>query len=127
MTRTELADAIEYSARLPEEQRETFVAALEEVERAMILEQRGQFDAALDVVYDAIDDLLCRGQFAIVDAVLAKLDPSACSVDILVALLTATAPAGAKLAGRKQFFQRVSQVLRARNECQPGLLDGLEA
>jgi len=96
------------------------------VERARQLEQRGYPDTALDLIYDSVDELLRRGQFALCDSILSQVNVAECSVDVLMALLTATAPASANLATRGEFLRGVERVLENRGEYEPGLLDGLE-
>jgi hypothetical protein len=121
-----MADEHDFSARVLECLRDAYstqVAAF--LERAVALEQSGVTDSSLDLIYDSVDELLRRGQFAMIDSVLCELDVARHSADILLALLTATAPARSHLASRKAFFRRVKQVVESRGEYERGLLRGL--
>lgn len=145
--RKTITEALEYLSSLPSDQQDTVVALLEQmrpahgidsklstaiaarvesfVDRANQLEQHGYLDTALDLVYDSIDELLRRGQFALVDSVLDQVNPESCSIDVRVALLTATAPAAKELATRARFMSEVETTLKKRGEWETGLLDGL--
>lgn len=87
---------------------------------------RGAVDAALDTVYDCVDDLLMSEEFEQLDQILCEVDTDKTSLHILLALLTATLPARERLSSRDVFFTRVRDSLEKRNELRPGLLDGLE-
>ena len=63
------------------------------VERANRLDRLGQTDAALDLLYDQIDQLLRTGKVQKVDSILEHLDLSVFSVHLLLGLLTSTLPA----------------------------------
>jgi hypothetical protein len=91
------------------------------------LEKRGNVDAALDVLYDRVDDLLKAKQFPAVDDLLRQANVGSISVDVLLGLLTATLPARSKLAARSRFFADVEASLKARGEWENGLLAGLES
>lgn len=95
------------------------------VTKANRLYSDGFSEAALDLIYDDIDQLLRHHRFAECDYVLCCTDVASCSVDILLALLTATLPAKAKLSTRAAFLQHVEQSLRSRNENPDELLEGL--
>ena len=90
------------------------------------LERAGYSDASLDLVYDEIDELLRNNRFTDIDEILRETPVEDCSTKILLAILTATAPAKTVLAMRSEFFQRVKSILASRKESEPGLLDGLE-
>jgi hypothetical protein len=95
------------------------------LDRARRLEDQGLIDSAMDLVHDSIDELLRRGQFALCDSVLNEIDPAQYSADVLLALLTSTAPARSKLSTRRKFFRSVTKTLKERKEYERGLLDGL--
>jgi hypothetical protein len=95
------------------------------VPRAQALEESGHNDLALDIIYDEIDDLLRARRFALCASILDEVEPSRSSVDILLALLTATLPAKSELPTRDSFFRRVEHELRRRGEYDIGLLAGL--
>ncbi|MBI3406914.1 MAG: hypothetical protein HY040_00975 [Planctomycetes bacterium] len=90
------------------------------------LDRSGHSDASLDLIYDEIDELLRAQRFADIDEILREAAVPNCSTDVLLAILTATAPAKSRLAARSDFFQQVKSVLDTRDEKEPGLLDGLE-
>ena len=97
---------------------------LEEAERFV---QQGFIDTGIDLVYDAVDELLRGGQFALCDSILSKTQATKHSDDILLAMLTATLPASSRLASRQWFLSQVVQVLRERGELNVALLAGLES
>lgn len=91
------------------------------------LERHGHVDAALDVLYDRVDDLLKASQFSAVDNLLRQADVASISVDVLLGLLTATLPARSKLPARAEFFADAEASIKARGEWEDGLLAGLES
>lgn len=95
-------------------------------DRARRLDQRGQTDAALDIIFDQIDEMLLAGEFDRVDQLLIEIMPGDFSVDLLLGLLTATLPAKNRLSNREAFFERVAQTLHDRGEAKDGLLVGLD-
>ncbi len=96
------------------------------LDRSRRLDERGQTDAALDIIFDQIDEMLLEGEFARVDHFLRAASVADLSVDILLGVLTATLPAKTRLANRPAFFAKVEQTLRYRGQCQDGLLVGLQ-
>jgi hypothetical protein len=94
--------------------------------RAKRLEAEGHIEAAIDLINDCIDELFRRGFFAICDAILAETAPNDYSTDILLTILTATAPAKSELRARQKFFAATRRAIKARKEYERGLLDGLE-
>lgn len=99
---------------------ETFVL------RAQRLDRRGRTDAALDLIYDQVDEWMHRAQFDRLDSILANLPVADLSMDILLGVLTATLPATRRLGSRAKLFYDVEQVLRNRGDYEEGLLAGLE-
>lgn len=95
------------------------------LEQAKQLEKRGRTDTALDLVYDQIDERLLAGRFTEVDQLLATVSVADLSLDLLLALLTATLPARNQLANRARFFAAIEETLRQREEYDDGLLIGL--
>lgn len=96
------------------------------IDRANRLDILDHTDAALDLLYDAVDDLLRRREFDRLDEMLQDTVTSDLSLNVLLGLLTATLPARSRLRSRVAFFQRVDETLRARDEWEEGLLVGLE-
>ena len=78
-----------------------------------------------DALYTYFDALLRAGRFLEVDALLAHWPVGWATVDTMLSLLTVTLPAHSKLPRRHQFFSRVSQQLRMRQQHKPELLAGL--
>lgn len=96
------------------------------VERAQRLDSFGQTDAALDLIYDSIDELMRESLFSELDHVLSQVPVRRTSTDVLIGLLTATLPARTKLQNRGQLFRDVERELRERGEMEDNLLTGLE-
>jgi antitoxin (DNA-binding transcriptional repressor) of toxin-antitoxin stability system len=99
---------------------ETFVL------RAQRLDRHGRTDAALDLIYDQVDEWMHRAEFDRLDGILENLPVADLSLDILLGLLTATLPAKRRLVSRAKLFHEIEQVLRDRGDYEDGLLVGLE-
>ncbi len=95
------------------------------LDRALRLDQRGQVDAALDLLYDSFDGLFRRGEFERADSLLSQLSADKFSADVLLGILTATLPARSRLPSRPRFYHAVESTLRGRGELEDGLLTGL--
>jgi len=95
------------------------------LDNARRLDNQGKTDAALDLIFDQIDEMMLAGQFAKVDQILKNLVPDNYSVELLLGLLTITSPAKNILTHRQEFFQQVEQTLHRRGENEDGLLFGL--
>lgn len=89
------------------------------------LDQCGQTDAALDLLYEAIDERLRHGRFTDLDELLAKVSVETLSIDMILGLLTATLPATSQLPARNRLRVEAETVLRNRGEYEDGLLAGL--
>lgn len=96
------------------------------LERAGRLDQHGQIDAALDLIYDSFDALFRQGAMLEADRQLAALDPSSLSADLLIGVLTATLPARSRLPSRAAAFDDIVRELKSRGQLSAGLLTGLE-
>lgn len=94
--------------------------------RAVRLDKHGHTDAALDLIYDAADDMMARGDFGRLDELLRDADVDQMSVDVLIGLLTATLAGKSRLPSRKNLFDRIVNRLESRGEMEEGLLVGLE-
>ena len=90
------------------------------------LEKSGHIDAALDVLYDRVDDLLKLKRFATLDALLEEAKVDSLSVDLILGLLTASLPARSKLSARCRFYAEATESIRRRCAWEDGLLAGLE-
>jgi hypothetical protein len=86
----------------------------------------GKTSAALDLIYDSVDDLLRKGNFDQLDSMLAAFPIAELSVDMLLGILTATLPAKSRLPSRGKLFKEIEKTLKERNELEEGLLTGLE-
>ena len=91
-------------------------------------ELAGRHRAALDVLFDSVDDLLVQNAFGEVDRLLASVDPSEWSTRLLVGFLSITLRAKDKLANRPAFVRSVRSVLEHREPPYrvTSLLSGLE-
>lgn len=96
------------------------------ISRAARLDVQGYTDDALDLIYDAVDELLRNGQFAKLDALLVAVPVPEYSVDILLGILTATLPAKSQLPSRTSLMESTRESLVDRGEYTEGLLTGLE-
>jgi hypothetical protein len=112
-----------YVANWQEEQNDNLPGFLDQSQR---LAEYNQIDAALDIVYDQIDEMLLAGKFEDLDELLAEVYPGGLALEVSLAVLTATLPARLRLANRATFYTRVESTLRERGELRDGLLVGLE-
>ncbi|MEX2139713.1 MAG: hypothetical protein WD894_10655 [Pirellulales bacterium] len=101
----------------------TFGSFLDHAKR---LDQLGQTDTALDIIFDQIDEMLLAGEFDRVNQVLVDTHADNYSVDLLLGILTATLPAKDRFSSRPEFFRRVAHTLQSRGELKDGLLIGLD-
>lgn len=97
------------------------------VSQAQRLDRKGSPSAALDLIYDGVDELLHAGEFAKCSAILRSVSVGDCSMDILLVLLTTTLPAKTRLPARTWFFHQVAEEARKRTQgkFQADLLEGL--
>lgn len=96
------------------------------LDRAQRLDDQGKSDEALDIVYDEVDRFLRKSSFSQLDALLKKPNTERLSIDILIALLTATYPAKSKLSSRKELFKNAEIAIQNSGEDPASLLQGLE-
>ncbi|MFC1759412.1 hypothetical protein ACFL2H_11705 [Planctomycetota bacterium] len=108
-----IAPAVEYSGD------DSFVS------HAQRLANKGQIDAALDIVYDRVDEMMLAGQFDEVNQTIADLNVDELSIDIILGVLTITLPGKSKLPDRNKFFEDAKRSLESRGEHCEGLLAGL--
>ena len=95
------------------------------LENAKELDERGDDIAAMDLVFDRVDNLLLRGDFSSVDNLLRVIDVSRYSEDLLLTILTATLAAKDKLRERTAYFQQVHETLTHRGIDADRVLVGL--
>jgi hypothetical protein len=89
---------------------------------------QGDTDGAADKVYDRIDRLLERGEFATCDRLLRRIDLGQLDSNVMVAFLVITLPARQHLHERGPFYRGVERILsrdRGREAVEP-TLRGLE-
>ncbi len=88
--------------------------ALEELRRWLV---EGRIDAALRVVWDAIDDWIDAEDFERCESFLGALDPATLDGNVIVGVLAATSRAGEAITGRAAFRQggRDALLLRGRD------------
>lgn len=120
VVRPDLVEASKQRQRLPS-RTDAFV------ELADRLTVCGQVDAALDLIFERVDEMFVNGRFEECDRVLQSVPVSEYTADTLIGLLTATLPAKSRLKSRPDFFAKVESVLKGRGEMEPGLLTGLES
>jgi hypothetical protein len=96
------------------------------IDHAQRLDECGQTDAALDIIFDQIDEKLLAGNFIQVDQTLANTSPENLSIDLLLGILTATLPAKTHLKSRQLFYRQVQETLERRGRLKEGILVGLE-
>lgn len=77
------------------------------LEHLYCLEADGQHDAAVDMVFDQVDELLRQGAFPTCDSLLQAVDVERLGLYALIAFLAATNAAKKLLVSRPTFFQRV--------------------
>lgn len=96
------------------------------LEGSVALARLGNVDAALDLLYDRVDELLCGGNFEEIDRMLREASPTVMPTELAIGVLTASLPARGRLRFRGVFFDKVEQLLEQRGERDARLLRGLE-
>lgn len=95
------------------------------LERAILAENNGEPERALDIVYDALDDFLLDGSCDRVDEILKEINPAWLSTRLLLGFLTVTKLARERLESRASFLKKSREVIEKRGEMEPGLFDNL--
>jgi hypothetical protein len=80
------------------------------------LDSTNQKDAALDLLFDKVDDLLLAEKPWLVDYIIEQFYPEDYSTDIIFGLATITFAADNILYKRKAFMDKVASILEARGE-----------
>jgi len=93
---------------------------------AQRLLEKGNANAALDLIYDRIDAMMRLRQWSRLNSILFEVRVVDLSPDILLSLLTATLPARSRLPARGGLFGRIEQSLKQRGDYEKDLLIGLE-
>src|SRR5262249_36177453 len=86
------------------------------VYRASRLVRQKRIDAALDLVYSSIDEMLRGDRTAELNSLLEALPIRALSADLLLGILTATLPAKSRMPARAKAFRDIELTLRDRGE-----------
>ena len=68
---------------------------------------KGETDAAINILFAHVDDLLLAGWWPVVDQVLDLIDTSRLSIDLVVAVMSITVAAREHLTRRAAFIDRV--------------------
>jgi hypothetical protein len=92
---------------------------------AVSLVASGRRDAALDKIYDGVDNLMRQGSVDRLDALMGLMDPKTTDLDLAIGLLSASIPVRDKLNGRAILLSKVEQVLLQRGEDPSSELIGL--
>jgi hypothetical protein len=98
------------------------------LERVYQAVARGDSDGATDEVYDQVDGLLERGDFAACDRILQLVDLDRLDSNLMVAFLVITLPVREHLRERRAFHGAVERILTTDRgkEAAEGILRGLE-
>jgi hypothetical protein len=79
--------------------------------RAMVLDKQGRIEAALDTIYDQLDDLLIDEQFFRVDNFLSLFAPRKFSATLSLAVLSVTRPYRHMLSNRSTVCRLAREAL----------------
>jgi hypothetical protein len=96
------------------------------VSKAEKLIAANSVEAALDLIYDRVEELLCTNRLFELDEVLRHIKVRETSLDTLISMLTTTLPVRGQLSSRKRFFNDVKEAAHERGELDDSLLAGLE-
>jgi hypothetical protein len=77
------------------------------LEEVYALARANRIDAAADRVFDHIDRLLCDGDFAAVDAIVARVDVARLPTSLMRSFLTITAAAKTHLPSRPGLYDTI--------------------
>lgn len=96
------------------------------LENALRLAARGSVNAALDVIYDAIDSLMCDGKVEDLRGLVTSVSPADVPVDLCIGVLSASIPMRDRLPERKGLYDRIAAALREQGENPDEALLGLD-
>jgi hypothetical protein len=96
------------------------------IARAEHLVARGQVDAALDLIYDNVEEYLQSQRIRDLDVLLSNVPVETTSLDTLITLLTATLPVRGQLNSRGRLFDEAERVARRSGIWEDSLLTGLQ-
>jgi hypothetical protein len=92
---------------------------------AQRLDREGQTDAAMDLVFDRIDEMLTANQFRDVNSILDAVTTGDWSLTMLMGFLSITLSAADRLPSRPAFFDRVWKTCTSMGKNPEKLLGGL--
>jgi hypothetical protein len=96
---------------------------LQEIYRLVATDEK---DAAVDILYERVDELHRRGEFAASDRVIAQVDLERLDTLLLVALLSITCPASHELQNRAKLVERIeARLMELAPDRIEGLMEGL--
>lgn len=81
---------------------------------------------AFKLIFRRVDQAMKASEFEEINTALAEISVSGATLEVLIALLTATLPARSKLAARRRFFEDVQQAAKDRGRWTKTLFSGLE-
>jgi len=90
------------------------------------LDNKGQSDAALDELFDRIDEMLSASEYEKVDSILANMPLEGPSLTLMMGVLSITRPAAEHLPSRVRYFDRVYRLCTAMRRDADSLLRGLK-
>ena len=93
-----------------------------ELTEAKSLEEKGNLDGALAIIFDRLDQAFTSGMFEEADQWLKEIRHQSLSPDLLVGILAASLPAKDKLPSRSHLWRRAKETLANEKH----LLTGLE-
>lgn len=96
------------------------------VDRALDLERLGKNEESLDLVYEAVDELLRKGEFSELNSILWTLNVEVLPLRILLGVLIATFPAASKLPERQNLLAAARSFLSEQRSDVDELLAGLD-
>ena len=86
------------------------------------LDKKGQSDAALDELFDRIDEMLSASEYEMVDGILGCMPLEGPSLTLMMGLLSITRPAAEHLPSRARYFERVYRLCTAMRRDAESLL-----
>lgn len=79
------------------------------IEKAKILAESGRVDAATDLIFRTIDNLMRDEELDEIDSIIENIDCDELGEDLLLGVLTATLPVKSQLKNRNQFVKSIEE------------------
>ncbi len=92
------------------------------LQQAQKLVNQKQTDAALDIIYDAINTI----QSDVIESIMNEFVFKGADIDMMLGILAATFPIKEHLPARTKFFNNVKAEIKRIGKWENGLLSGLE-